>query len=142
MTSETGRFTATRNGNRVGFGSAFEERFGYCRAIRIGDTVYVGGMTATANDGSIIGEDLYAQMKVCYEKIAVALAAHGASMRDVVKETIYLKDFSQAEGMQRAHYETFADIRPVSTGIAINAFLTDDMLVEIEVTAVVGNLDG
>ncbi len=131
-------WNATKKGNRVGFGSAFEERFGYCRAIRTGDTVYVGGMTATDNEGKIMASDLYGQMKVCYEKIAAALAAHGASLQDVVKETMYLKDFSDTDGMIRAHQETFGEIRPVSTGITVG-FMTPEMLVEIDCIAVIGN---
>lgn len=133
-------FKAIKKGNRVGFGSVWEERFGYSRAIRVGDTVYVGGMTATDNDGKILARDLYGQMKVIYQKMEIALQAHGASLHDVVKEVIYCRDFSDWEGMERAHRETFGEIRPVSTGIAIADLLTPEMLIEIDATAIIGNM--
>jgi enamine deaminase RidA (YjgF/YER057c/UK114 family) len=135
---EYGDWTAVKTGNRVGFGSVLEERFGYSRGIRTGDTVYVGGMTATDNSGQVMADDMYTQMKIVYEKIRAILEAHGASLEDVVKETIYVKDFSDSEGFAKAHQETFGQIRPISTGITAG-LIDPRMLVEIDCIAVIGN---
>lgn len=131
-------FKVTKTGNRVGFGSKLEEFFGYSRGIRTGDTVYVGGMTATDAEGNVVGETYYDQMKLIYEKIRLVLEAHGATLEDVVKETMYLKDFSDSEGVAKAHQETFGAIRPVSTGVTVG-FVDPKMIVEIDCVAVIGN---
>lgn len=134
------QFTATRKGNRVFFGSMIEERFGTSRAIRVGNTVYVSGMTGTDNEFRALAPDLYNQARITYEKINIALQAHGASLRDVVKETIYLKDFSDTDALARAHQEVFGDVRPVSTGIAVN-LATPELLIEVDVIAEIGNIE-
>ena len=119
-------------------GSPWEEIVGYCRATRVGNLVFVAGTTASDENGTVIGVgDMYAQTKYILNKIEVALNKAGASMRDVVRTRMFVTDMAQWEMVAKAHHEVFHDIRPVATMIEVTAFTAPNMLIEVEVDAVV-----
>jgi enamine deaminase RidA (YjgF/YER057c/UK114 family) len=121
-------------GLRVQTGAPWETIVGYCRAIAKGPHIWVAGTTAM-RDGMLVGEDAYTQAKVCFEIIAEALQAVGASMDDVVRTRMYVTDIADWQAIGRAHGEFFQDIRPAATMVQVAALIDPKMLVEIEVEA-------
>jgi len=121
---------------RVSSGSPWEESIGYSRAVRIGNIVEVAGTTAT--DGvQLIGKgDLYAQTVFVFKKIEKALIELGVTMKDVVRTRIYVTDISQWEIVGRAHGEFFQNTKPVSTMVEVRRLIDDNLLIEIEATAI------
>ena len=119
-------------------GTKYEDIVGYSRAVRIGNVVEVAGTTATDDQGEVVGIDNpYEQTKFALAKIEKALAVAGASLKDVVRTRLFVTDIARWEEFGRAHGEVFKAIKPACTMVEVTSLIDPDMLVEIEVTAVV-----
>jgi enamine deaminase RidA (YjgF/YER057c/UK114 family) len=120
-------------------GSEWETKIGYCRAVKIGNTIEIAGTTATVN-GEVIGKnDMYLQTKTILQKFEKVLADLGASMNDVVRTRIFCTDISKWEEIGKAHGEYFSEIKPATAMYEISKLINGDLLVEIEATAIVQN---
>lgn len=118
----------------IGSDYPFEEAYGYSRAVRVGDHVYISGTTAR---GIALEGDAYVQARAILNLIETALAEAGAKMRHVVRTVVYVTDLAFQDAITRAHGEVFNTIRPASTLVQVVALTPDTARVEIEVTAVV-----
>jgi enamine deaminase RidA (YjgF/YER057c/UK114 family) len=123
---------------KISSGAPWESIVGYSRAVRVGPHVWVAGTTAAGADGTVVGAgDAYAQAADILRKIGVALAEAGATMNDVVRSRIFVTDIARFDEVARAHGEVFGEIRPAATLVEVSAFVSPEMLVEIEVDAYV-----
>ncbi|MGI8756817.1 MAG: RidA family protein [Acidimicrobiales bacterium] len=106
-------------------------------------TVYFAGQVARTAEGEPVGEgDLAAQVEQAYRNVGTALSAVGATFADVAKVTIYVVDWSAdklaalGEGVGRVAEELGIDSTPPVTLIGVAALGEPDLLVEVDVTAV------
>ena len=122
---------------RVDSGSVWEPIAGYSRAVRIGDRCLVSGTTATHGSGEIVcASDPAGQTTFILDKIAASLRPLGATLDDVVRTRVYLKDADDWEPVSRAHGRAFGAVRPANTLLEVGR-LVGDYLVEIEAEAIV-----
>ena len=122
----------------ISTGGAYEEKYGYSRAVRIGNTVRVSGTCATDADGSVVGVgDAATQTARCFEIIEAALEGAGASLGGVVATRIYLTNIDDAAAAGEVHGAIFGEVRPACTMLAVSALVNPDFLVEIECEAVI-----
>lgn len=122
----------------ISSGAKWEDIVGYSRAVKIGNRIEVSGTTAVDEDGNLIGkDDIYSQTKFIFEKIEKALIEAGATMENVVRTRMFVTDISQWEAVGKAHGEFFRNIKPASTMLEISGLIDPEMLIEIEVIAVI-----
>lgn len=113
-------------------GGDFEDVYGYCRAVRVGDHIHVAGTCARDLDGT----DTYAQAKEALSIIEAALKEAGSSPAAVVRTVTYVTDIGDKLQVARAHAEMFGDVRPVATLVEVRALVDPRMTVEIEAYAI------
>jgi enamine deaminase RidA (YjgF/YER057c/UK114 family) len=63
---------------------------GFSHAVRDGSTVYLGGQTAQAPDGAIVGETMIEQFDVAAGNLMTALRAAGGEPDDLVSLQIFV----------------------------------------------------
>lgn len=122
----------------IASGAPWEPVVGYSRAVRVGNTIYVAGTTATDEHGAIVGRgDIHAQTTEALKNVERALRKAGATLADVVRTRIFVTNIAAWEEVGRAHGAVFGDIRPASTMVEVRGLVDPDMMVEIEADAVV-----
>lgn len=108
-----------------------------------GKTVHVSGQVSVDERGEVVGRgDFRAQVERTFENLGTALAAAGATFRDVVKVTYFVV------GLKPEHVPVVREVRgryldpqnpPASSLVGVAALVVPDWLVEIELVAVVGD---
>jgi enamine deaminase RidA (YjgF/YER057c/UK114 family) len=123
----------------ISSGTVWEQKYGYSRAVRVGDFVFVAGTTAVDDNGAVVGVGSpYQQAKFIFQKIDRALHKADSSLQDVVRVRTFVVDIARWEEVARAQGEVFGEIRPVATLVAVSHLVSPDLLVEIEVDAIKG----
>ncbi|HZU04959.1 MAG TPA: RidA family protein [Chloroflexota bacterium] len=110
----------------------------YTHAWRVGNTIYVAGQLATDAAGNLVGpNDIRAQTRCAFQNLARVLEAAGASLRDVVKTTVFITDMRHREGYHEVRQEFYPSDPPASTLVQVVALAVPGALIEIEAIAVV-----
>jgi enamine deaminase RidA (YjgF/YER057c/UK114 family) len=120
----------------IGSGSPWEDIVGYSRAVRVGNIIEVAGTTAMDGDVLVGRGDVYAQTIFIFKKIEKALLEAGAGLTDVVRTRMFITDITKWEEAGKAHGEFFKNIKPVATMVEVSNLIDRDLLIEIEVTAI------
>ena len=124
---------------RIYSGGPLEKKFGYCRATRVGDLVFVSGSTAM-KDGQVVGVgDPAAQTRQIVATIEKALREAGSSMDEVVRYRLFVTNAEDFPTVLKVLGETFGGIHPCGTGVVVTALVRPEFVVEIEVDAVIGS---
>jgi enamine deaminase RidA (YjgF/YER057c/UK114 family) len=106
-----------------------------------GKTIYVSGQVSVNEKNEVVGKgDFRAQVEHTFENLKAALAAAGATFKDVVKVTYFVV------GLKPEHAPVVREVRakyldaanpPASSLIGVAALVVPDWLIEIELIAVV-----
>jgi 2-iminobutanoate/2-iminopropanoate deaminase len=107
----------------------------YSQAIVASGLVFCSGQTplnpATMQiEGTIIEE----QTRCVLDNLRIVLSAQGLSLADIVKTTVFLKNFADFGRMNATYAEVFGEHRPARTTVEVSR-LPLDALVEIECVA-------
>ncbi len=125
---------------RVFSGAEWEARVGYCRAVAVGPQVFIGGTAPVKPGGGTHAPgDAYAQAQRCFDIIEAALGELGGTLADVVRTRMYVTDISRWPEIGRAHRERLGQAPPAATMVEVRRLISEDMLIEIEVDAVLSN---
>lgn len=121
--------------NRKNFtsGSPWEDIIGYCRAVKVGNTIEIAGTTASKDENGNSLTTMYDQTKAVLDKLAQVLNDAGASMENVVRTRMFLTDISQWEEAAKAHGLFFKDIKPVTTMVEVSILSSLERAMELRV---------
>lgn len=119
---------------RFASGSPYEARYGFSRAVRVGDRVYVSGTAPIWPDGSC-PDDPAEQARRCFEIALAAVVEAGGDAGDVVRTRMYLVDPSDADAVGEVHGGFFGEVGPAATMVVVGALLDPRWRVEIELDA-------
>ena len=121
----------------ISSGSKFEEAFGYSRAVKAGDLLFISGTIGMDFKTGQMSDDPVEQLRQIIRNIEPALAEAGGSLKDVTQITTYVTapEIFQAIGPELGRI--FGKIRPTNAALVV-AFPVPDVKVEISATAVIG----
>jgi 2-iminobutanoate/2-iminopropanoate deaminase len=107
----------------------------YSPAVRAGDFIYVAGQgpVDVATDTLSCG-DIRHETRITLSNIQRILEACGASLEDVVKCSVFLRDGADFPAMNEVYAEFFGKAKPARTTVAV-AFSDPKMKVEIDCVA-------
>lgn len=118
----------------ISSGSKFEEMAGYSRAVVDGEWIFVSGTAGYDFASGTISPDVEEQTRQALRTIAETLDKAEATLADVVRVRVYVRDRADVRPISLILGATFRDPRPTNTTI-LCGFAEEEMKVEIEVTA-------
>ncbi len=119
-------------------GMPWEKEYGYAQAVKVGDTIFVSGQVSHDDKGNILGEgDMETQMRTAYANIGKVLTQYGATIENVVDETLFVTDMDAAFAARlKCKDEVFGGSATVAnTIVQIQRLAFPELMVEIRCIA-------
>lgn len=137
------------------FGVPWESSYGYVQALRVNNTIYVSGQLSHTPEGLLVApaalgadgkpanfDSMEAQMRRTYENARILLAELGATLADVVEETLFVIDVPAAfVASGKVRPEVYGQPVPqvASNLIGVSALAFPEQLIEIAFRAEVSS---
>jgi 2-iminobutanoate/2-iminopropanoate deaminase len=110
----------------------------YSAGIRTGNLVFTAGqLGVNPSTGEFVSDEISAQTRQALKNLQAVLEAGGASLENVVKATVFLRDMDDFGAMNEVYAEFFTQNPPARSAVQV-ARLPKDAAVEIEAIAIVG----
>ena len=109
----------------------------YARAVKNGPLIFVSGTTSLDAKGRVKGKDAAQQTVITMRKVEAALKSGGATLKDLVRLTIFVTDIRDMGAVSKALDKVLKGSVVSATLVAVTALAVPGLLVEIESTAVV-----
>ena len=119
----------------------WQDLFGFSQAWKVDGaetTIFVSGQSSISADGAVLhGGDFEAQARLTFENMKTVLQASGATLKDIVKLTVFVTDMSMLETYGAVQTEFFPGEKPAQTLVQVSGLALPEMMIEIEGVAVV-----
>lgn len=107
----------------------------YSQAVKAGDLLFVSGQIPfVPSTMKLVSEDIKDQTRQSLENVKAILKEAGASLNDVVKVGVFIKDMNEFGAINEVYSEYFSDNKPARACVEV-ARLPLDVKIEIEVIA-------
>jgi enamine deaminase RidA (YjgF/YER057c/UK114 family) len=115
------------------------EPFGFTNCVRLGNTLYLSGISAIDPQGNVIGNDIETQTVNTYNNIEQVLRAGGSSLDQILQMTSFVVDLDKnGAGYVAARKKILTKPTYTSATIGISALMVPGLLLEVQCTAAVG----
>lgn len=118
------------------------EPFLLSQGIKANGWLFISGQAGAGENGKIVQGGFLAQGRQAFANLSRALEAGGASLKDVVKVTIFVTDMGHFDDVVTLRREFFSAPYPADTIAEIRALYTPEAMIEIEAIAVFPNVEG
>ena len=109
-----------------------------CMAVRAGNRVFLRGQTGFDLDGNMTGVgDAAAQAENAMSCVKILLKESGAKLEHICKVTIYITDRSYREEVYEVVGRWLKGIHVCSTGLIVKGLALPEMMMEIDVEAII-----
>lgn len=109
-----------------------------CVRVQAGTLLFISGQIGTDTNGRLVGkDDVAAQADQALRNIDLLLKANDASMKDVVKVTVYVTDMDYLDVIAPVRMKYFPADGPASAIVEVSRLALPDVKVEIEAIAAV-----
>jgi 2-iminobutanoate/2-iminopropanoate deaminase len=108
----------------------------YAQAVKFGELLFTSGQIPLTPEGIIVTGGIAEQTRQVLDNLTAVLAAEGATLRDVIKTTVFLKDMNQFSEFNSIYASYFQHHTPARSTVEV-ARLPRDVFVEIELIAAV-----
>ncbi|HCO18572.1 RidA family protein [Gudongella oleilytica] len=109
----------------------------YSQGIKAGQFVFTSGqLPLDPKTGQLVQDDIQTATRVALENVKAVLAASGATLEDVVKVTVFVKDMNDFGKINEVYAEFFANHKPARSLVEV-ARLPKDGVIEIEAVAAI-----
>ena len=106
---------------------SIENDIGYCQALRVGNTLYISGVTGQG--------EMPVAVRSVYGRLKQILEANGLSFTDVVKETVFAKDLDAFIQSREIRKEFYGRSFPSATWVQVQRLYLSLFVVEVELIA-------
>lgn len=103
----------------------------YSQAVKAGDMLFISGQLPIDASTGTIPEGIEGQTRQSLENVKAIVESEGATLKDVVKCTVFLKDMNTFVRMNQVYSEYFTEDFPARAAVEV-ARLPKDVAVEIE----------
>lgn len=104
-------------------------------ACRIDDTVYSGSIQGTDPQTGQYGATIEDQCRLMFEHVRRIVLASGGSLDDIIKMTVWMRDRSQRNALNKVWLECFPDEKSRPARHTMQSPLDGDKLVECDFIA-------
>jgi len=109
----------------------------YSQAVKAGNLLFTSGQVSLDPATSKLVEgDFDAHARRVFENLKVVLATGGAEFSNVVKATVFLKNFGDFQKLNAVYSEYFGNHKPARTTVEVSKLPLDAPL-EIDLVAVI-----
>jgi enamine deaminase RidA (YjgF/YER057c/UK114 family) len=109
----------------------------YAEAVRAGERIYLSAQNGGGLDGLVANPgDAAAQTNAAIDRLQVALAAAGGSLKDITKLTTSIVDRDHRRDVYATLRNRLSDVYPVSTGLVVAGLAAAEMMVQIDAEAI------
>jgi len=109
----------------------------YARTVRNGSFVFVSGTTSLDMRGRVQGKNVAEQTVVTMRKIEATLKSAGASLKDLVRLTIFVTDIRDMGAISKALGKVLRNNTVSATMVGVSALAVPGLMIEIEATAMI-----
>jgi len=103
----------------------------YAQAVVVGNMLYTSGQIPLTHEGVMVAGDIALQTVQVFKNLTAIIEAAGASLSQVVKTTVFLKNIDDFGEMNAEYARAFGGHTPARSTIEVSK-LPKDALVEIE----------